>query len=1760
MNVICLSDTIGQIDQLELAVDKTKSFSIRTDRTTDVFAELKKLNCNKFANLAIAQHSDIAVRIGNIELCVYLGDLNINPNCDRLVKLCKEFNIENIDVIACNMFELWNRTFILLENYIESKLGRFVNIRASSDNTGNLKNGGNWIQESDNIDIRNLYFDETKIDNFNEVLASAIIISAASIAIYNAMAIAFKSISSTIVKYSTKKMIKYFAKETAGHLAKEAGKTVAKRVFKKGAKKAFGAASSAGMVMIFANITHQLYDDIEIYNNNLLRNNNLSLFTPQYYLFNPYSKNFDDIPNNIELTGTFEDQFKYILRQCIQYGYKNEHFVHNGHYNYDDCASNIKMINSGYMADGKLCYISGNQVNMTPNLTARAFMYKHKNNIKQFNTIYKKNKRKEETKILLTKNNNLYINDSNGEKKIDINVDRFIISNNSFTYVKENSLYLYNLFNNKKIFIKKSLIQWGKIIANMFGDTYFALSGTDAILYRVNGTNIEFTNVSNIFGMEYTAGLIFLDNTSIIIKVSTFSVIKLQDNIINIYISHDYVVTINDKHKIKIYEITYDGNIAHKDILPADKSWDNIYMTRTACLVSNNTTNELFAWGNIDGGGANDINKFSKQQNFIIKEIKTTMQSFVVSAKINNNDYILSWGKLDAPIKRPIIKNTKFRDIFQHQESFYINSKTYDELAFKMSNKSTSLAKDRTYDKKILKHDYGTLNINKFEWNLKVIKIVTTIYGWNALMSDGTLCSGGLKLSCYGETPLMPPLNRQLYNVRYHRRQNALNPKFDKMGDEFMTLLELFISDLVLQGIANFDFSVWTNNKIQIPESHIGFEKIQENDKLSKFKDLDGKNIKGSKDGLTIWQDGWWEKHAGECKWRDSWWVRSNSNTIFMSKLFSHLDGSIMGNAALAEQRKQAGTRVARAVSNNRYKNLVDSRRYNIDEERQEISQNSTIQWPPQRLIPELSIYDHYYSMPIISEYKLYNTTTFNKTIKDIYSNDHQCIIVYTDNTIDEYPKQNKDISKIHTRKTYNLGTHLYFINRGTAESDTHMQDNAQKYIRTYDHTDNSCQFKFKNTDIVPTSTTNNFAEKTFTNFSIQTLPNKEQFFKKATYNNVVFSNLTFDSLDLSGTDFGNTTMNNTKFNKCTLIDCNFNNVCGKKISFIECSMNGTQIGDNLLVYCEFNNCSDLIINFKDKGNVNISNSIFINVKQELDGFLYKTKKITCNCTNTEFDNLNLRGFDFTKAIVENTIFKNIGIRTYVEPNYHNKYNFESLTNSNFSFLNMKHVSFVNSFGKNINFSNAVLNYLKVDGCSFCQIRSVFFNNSSIRAYKYTDTIRTSEELTRAYKENVNYENCTIKDGAFNNSNIMLSNMKNTKLDRTKYTNCNLSGIDFTGSKGKNIIFDSCNFEIYSVGASLVLSKRACFDDVVFENCTFNNISFNAANCCVFKNSNFKNSVFSNIDMVNTTFVNCELQNSVFKNAIINNNLLKNCNIQGSSFDADCTFTNIANVNFTGCTFNSKLSNINISNTKFENTTFNTVNFTNSQIDNCNIQDAIFNGCIFTNTYSTNITGVPTIVAADMKVGNGTIVATSCDLHNLDLTDIDASNIDLVGSNMLGATVLRLITGKMTGPPSNYPTATKTEWTIHNKHIIGRNVYLKGCNFGNLDMSLLVLTGIKTDTNSTMNAPSALPSGWNYANGHLIGLNADISDGDLGTITLNDINFTGCDIDKCDMSGLTIGNSIVFWTNVRNAPIGYNTKIMKDWVSVGGNVLFGTNK
>jgi hypothetical protein len=128
-------------------------------------------NFTKIDRISFVFHDSVQNGKIFLENTILVDSNNIQEsiNFKFLVSIINEFKVKNIDFLACNtlQYDEWK----LFYHYLTQATG--VTVGASNDKTGNIKYGGNWIMESTNEDIQNIYFN-SNINNYAGYLDSTI--------------------------------------------------------------------------------------------------------------------------------------------------------------------------------------------------------------------------------------------------------------------------------------------------------------------------------------------------------------------------------------------------------------------------------------------------------------------------------------------------------------------------------------------------------------------------------------------------------------------------------------------------------------------------------------------------------------------------------------------------------------------------------------------------------------------------------------------------------------------------------------------------------------------------------------------------------------------------------------------------------------------------------------------------------------------------------------------------------------------------------------------------------------------------------------------------------------------------------------------------------------------------------------------------------------------------------------------------------------------------------------------------------------------------------------------------------------------------------------------------------------------------------------------------------------------------------------------------------------------------------------------------
>jgi hypothetical protein len=123
---------------------------------TELISEINK-NFTTITRVGIICHSNGTEITTFLDNQPFFLDSETSPyseNLQFLIDAIKEFNVKNIDFLACNTlnYSNWKNNYEILTK----ETG--VTVGASDDPTGNIKYGGDWIMENTNEDIENIYF------------------------------------------------------------------------------------------------------------------------------------------------------------------------------------------------------------------------------------------------------------------------------------------------------------------------------------------------------------------------------------------------------------------------------------------------------------------------------------------------------------------------------------------------------------------------------------------------------------------------------------------------------------------------------------------------------------------------------------------------------------------------------------------------------------------------------------------------------------------------------------------------------------------------------------------------------------------------------------------------------------------------------------------------------------------------------------------------------------------------------------------------------------------------------------------------------------------------------------------------------------------------------------------------------------------------------------------------------------------------------------------------------------------------------------------------------------------------------------------------------------------------------------------------------------------------------------------------------------------------------------------------------------------
>ncbi len=154
--------------------------------------------------------------------------------------------------------------------------------------------------------------------------------------------------------------------------------------------------------------------------------------------------------------------------------------------------------------------------------------------------------------------------------------------------------------------------------------------------------------------------------------------------------------------------------------------------------------------------------------------------------------------------------------------------------------------------------------------------------------------------------------------------------------------------------------------------------------------------------------------------------------------------------------------------------------------------------------------------------------------------------------------------------------------------------------------------------------------------------------------------------------------------------------------------------------------------------------------------------------------------------------------------------------------------------------------------------------------------------MQSSFTENRIFEKIDFRDGSL---------AKGTYED-CRFLNCNFNSVDLSDRTFINCIFDGCD-------ASLVKLKNTSLQKVKFINSKLLGVQFNECRQFLleldFANCMIKLSLFSQMKLKNIQFRNCHLQEADFSETDLTRSLFEHCDLQQTTF----FHTNLEHANFT---------------------------------------------------------------------------------------------------------------------------------------------------------------------------------------------------------------------------------------------------------------------
>jgi hypothetical protein len=166
MNLLLIDSRLKSLDTFVAGCNETTSHVIYDiqDSFEEIKLKIQNLGMPSFNNVGFVFENEGTLKLFvsyNSFISFDESGIKENLSTQFIKELVDTYNVQTLDFLACDLLNepVWKSYFDFLQNE-NSTENSSLTVRASSNKSGNLQHGGDWVLESTNEDITSLYFNE----------------------------------------------------------------------------------------------------------------------------------------------------------------------------------------------------------------------------------------------------------------------------------------------------------------------------------------------------------------------------------------------------------------------------------------------------------------------------------------------------------------------------------------------------------------------------------------------------------------------------------------------------------------------------------------------------------------------------------------------------------------------------------------------------------------------------------------------------------------------------------------------------------------------------------------------------------------------------------------------------------------------------------------------------------------------------------------------------------------------------------------------------------------------------------------------------------------------------------------------------------------------------------------------------------------------------------------------------------------------------------------------------------------------------------------------------------------------------------------------------------------------------------------------------------------------------------------------------------------------------------------------------------------